>query len=57
MRKVVASELVALDGVMEAPEKWHLPYFNDEMARDEGREMSFELAVAYALNEDESSPT
>jgi dihydrofolate reductase len=31
MRKVVASELVALDGVMEAPETWHLPYFNDEM--------------------------
>jgi predicted ATPase/DNA-binding XRE family transcriptional regulator len=28
-----------------------------EMARDEGWEMSFELAVAYALNEDESSPT
>jgi hypothetical protein len=25
-----------------------------EMARDEGREMSFELAIADALNEDES---
>jgi dihydrofolate reductase len=31
MRKVVASELVSLDGVMEAPETWHFPYFNDEM--------------------------
>ena len=31
MRKVVASQLVSLDGVMEAPEKWHLPYFNNEM--------------------------
>jgi hypothetical protein len=28
---VIASELVSLDGVMEAPEKGHLPYFNDEM--------------------------
>jgi dihydrofolate reductase len=31
MRKVVASQFLSLDGVMEAPEKWHLPYFNDEM--------------------------
>jgi dihydrofolate reductase len=31
MRKVVASELASLDGVMEAPETWHFPYFNDEM--------------------------
>jgi dihydrofolate reductase len=31
MRKVIASELMSLDGVMEAPDKWHLPYFNDEM--------------------------
>jgi hypothetical protein len=23
MRKVVASELVSLDGVVESPEKWH----------------------------------
>jgi hypothetical protein len=23
MRKVIASELASLDGVMEAPEKWH----------------------------------
>jgi hypothetical protein len=31
MRKVIASEFVSLDGVMESPEKWHFPYFNDEM--------------------------
>jgi dihydrofolate reductase len=40
MRKVVASELVALDGVMEAPEKWHLPYFNDEMGEAIGAAMA-----------------
>jgi hypothetical protein len=31
MRKLVASELVSVDGVMESPEKWQLPYFDDEM--------------------------
>jgi dihydrofolate reductase len=31
MRKVVASEFVSLDGVVESPDKWHFPYFNDEM--------------------------
>jgi dihydrofolate reductase len=32
MRKVVAWELVALDGVMESPEEWAFSYSNDEMA-------------------------
>jgi dihydrofolate reductase len=31
MRKVVAVELVSLDGVMESPEEWAFPYSNDEM--------------------------
>src|SRR5215207_11301068 len=32
MRKVIASELVSLDGVVESPQNWHFPYFNDQMA-------------------------
>src|SRR5215210_3388313 len=32
MRKVVATELVSLDGVMEKPEEWSFSYSNDEMA-------------------------
>ena len=32
MRKVVAWELVSLDGVMESPEKWSVSVNNDEMA-------------------------
>ena len=32
MRKVVALELVSLDGVMEKPEEWSFSYSNDEMA-------------------------
>ena len=38
MRNVVVSEFVTLDGVMEAPDKWSFPYWNDELAeykRDE----------------------
>jgi dihydrofolate reductase len=31
MRKIVAGLFVSLDGVFEAPDKWHFPYFNDEM--------------------------
>ena len=31
MRKVVAVELVSLDGVMESPEEWAFAYSNDEM--------------------------
>lgn len=33
MRRVVASEYVTLDGVMEAPEKWSLQYGSEEMAK------------------------
>lgn len=31
MRKLSASFFVSLDGVVEAPQDWHFPYFNDEM--------------------------
>jgi dihydrofolate reductase len=40
MRKVVASLFLSLDGVMEAPETWHLPYFNDEMGTVIGEAIS-----------------
>ncbi len=32
-RKIVANFFVSLDGVVEAPEKWHFPYFNNEMGQ------------------------
>jgi dihydrofolate reductase len=31
MRKIVAGLFISLDGVYEAPDQWHFPYFNDEM--------------------------
>src|SRR5215210_5503269 len=32
MRKVVATELLSLDGVMESPERWAFQFHNDEVA-------------------------
>src|SRR6266550_7116652 len=31
MRKITAGVFISLDGVVEAPDQWHFPYFNDEM--------------------------
>ena len=31
MRKITADMFISLDGVVEAPDQWHFPYFNDEM--------------------------
>jgi dihydrofolate reductase len=33
VRKLVASEYVSLDGVMEEPGKWSFPFWNDEAAK------------------------
>ncbi|MFI2376153.1 dihydrofolate reductase family protein [Streptomyces sp. NPDC018964] len=30
-RKINASLFISLDGVVEAPDQWHFPYFDDEM--------------------------
>lgn len=31
-RKIIVSEFVTLDGVMESPEKWQFPYYSDDLA-------------------------
>jgi dihydrofolate reductase len=40
MRKIVAGLFISLDGVVEAPETWHFPYFNDEMGEAVGAQMA-----------------
>jgi RibD C-terminal domain len=40
MRKIIASLFVSLDGVAESPDKWHFPYFNDEMGNAVGAAMA-----------------
>jgi dihydrofolate reductase len=33
MRKIVSGLFISLDGVVERPDQWHFPYFNDEMGQ------------------------
>jgi dihydrofolate reductase len=40
VRKVTAGLFISLDGVVESPEKWQLPYFNDEMGETVGAAMA-----------------
>jgi dihydrofolate reductase len=40
MRKIVAGLFISLDGVFESPDKWHFPYFNDEMGEAVGSQMA-----------------
>ena len=45
MRKIIAGLFISLDGVVEAPDQWHFPYFNDEM----GAAVGATLAAADTL--------
>ena len=45
MRKITAGLFISLDGVVEDPQNWHFPYFNDEM----GVAVSAQLATADTL--------
>jgi dihydrofolate reductase len=38
-RKVIATFFVSLDGVVEAPQDWHFPFFNEEMGAAIGSAM------------------
>jgi dihydrofolate reductase len=40
MRKIVAGTFLSLDGVMESPDKWHFPYFDDNMGEAVGAQMA-----------------
>jgi dihydrofolate reductase len=39
MGKIVSNFFMSLDGVVESPEKWHMPYFNEEMGAAIGKGM------------------
>ena len=36
MRKIKSHFFISLDGVVESPDQWHFPYFNDEMGNAVG---------------------
>jgi dihydrofolate reductase len=44
MGKIVSNFFMSLDGVVEAPDRWHMPYFNDEMGAAVGRGMETNAA-------------
>lgn len=39
MRKITAGLFISLDGVVEAPDQWHFPYFNEEMGAAVGDQL------------------
>ncbi|HZN77056.1 MAG TPA: dihydrofolate reductase family protein [Micromonosporaceae bacterium] len=39
MGKIASYFFISLDGVVESPDKWHFPYFNDEMGAAVGSTM------------------
>ena len=47
MGRIVASFFISLDGVVESPDKWHFPYFNDEMGAGIGKAM--ETTTAFLM--------
>ena len=40
MRKITAGLFISLDGVVEDPQDWHFPYFNDEMGTAVDRQLA-----------------
>ncbi|GAB2704658.1 dihydrofolate reductase family protein [Kitasatospora kifunensis] len=40
MRKITAGFFASLDGVVEAPERWHFPYLNEEMGMALGAQIA-----------------
>jgi dihydrofolate reductase len=57
MGKIVSNFFISLDGVVESPDKWHFPYFNDEMgaAIDRGTETLEAFLMGRVLYEEWSS--
>ena len=44
MGKIVSNFFISLDGVVESPDKWHFPYFDDEMGAIIGKGMETSAA-------------
>jgi dihydrofolate reductase len=44
MGKIVSNFFMSLDGVVEAPDQWHFPYFNEEMEGAIGKGMATNAA-------------
>ncbi|MFC4588811.1 dihydrofolate reductase family protein [Sphaerisporangium corydalis] len=47
MGKIISNFFISLDGVVEAPDQWHFPYFNDEMGA--AVEAGMQTAAAFLM--------
>jgi dihydrofolate reductase len=45
--RIVSNFFISLDGVVESPDQWHFPYFNDEMGNAVGQ--GVETAEAFLM--------
>jgi len=45
MRRIVANFFISLDGVVEAPNEWHFPYFDDAMGEVVGAGLADQTAM------------
>ena len=57
MGRIVSNFFISLDGVVESPDQWHFPYFNDEMgaAIGAGMETSGAFLMGRTLYDEWSS--
>lgn len=39
MRKIIVTQFMTLDGVLEEPQTWSFPYWNDEIAKFKDNEL------------------
>jgi hypothetical protein len=47
MARIVSNFFISLDGVVEAPDQWHFPYFNEEMG--EAIERTMQASTAFLM--------
>jgi dihydrofolate reductase len=50
MRKIVWSEYISLDGVVEEPGEWSIPYFSDDLAQYKNHELHASDALLLGRN-------
>ena len=56
MRKLIAFQLMSLDGIVESPNEWAFPYSDDEMERENAAGMAASDALLLGRATTRSSP-
>ena len=56
MRKIKSYFFFSLDGVVETPDKWHFPYFDDEMGEAVGAGFATATQCSWAASSTTSGP-